>query len=323
MIVIRYAKSFSKEGDAMKRRAFTIVIILLAALLLLAWCGKHYKDAQNETQSAIAVYYISQSGTDLVANSIKLPDTSRKGQVRYLIEQLITPPVGKISPLSDGTTLNSVTIRDDIAVIDFSEEFSKKDDLKQTLAPVAVAKTLCSLDFISGVQILVDGQEAIGTDGKPLGIIYESDLVINKGEPTQAPKTTLVLYFSDENAEYLVAERRNIEIASGDTIEKAVVNELIKGPTEAGRAKTIPQETKLLSIETKNNVCFVNLSKEFVDKHPGGSTGERLTIYSIVNSLTELGTIDKVQFLIEGEKREEYIHMVLNEPIVRNKTIIR
>lgn len=307
----------------MKRRTFTIGILLLAVLLLLAWCGKHYKDAHSETQSAIAVYYISESGTDLVANSIKLPDTSRKGQVRHLIEQLITPPVGKISPLCDGTKLNSVTIRDEIAVIDFSEEFSKKDDLKQTLAPVAVAKTLCSLDFISGVQIFVDGQEAIGADGKPLGIIYESDLVINKGEPTQAPKTTLVLYFSDENAEYLVAERRNIEIASGDTIEKAVINELIKGPTEGGRAKTIPQETKLLSIETKNNVCFVNLSKDFVDKHPGGSTGERLTIYSIVNSLTELGTIDKVQFLIEGEKREEFIHMVLNEPIVRNKTIIR
>ncbi len=307
----------------MKRHTFTIGIILLSVLLLLAWCVKNYKDAQDETQSAIAVYYISESGADLVANSITLPDTSRKGQVRYLIEQLITPPSGKISPLSDGTKLNSVTIRDDIAVIDFSEEFSKKDDLKQTLAPVAVAKTLCSLDFISGVQILVDGKEAIGADGKPLGIIYESDLVINKGEPTQAPKTTLVLYFSDENAEYLVAERRNIEIASGDTIEKTVVSELIKGPTEGGHAKTIPQETKLLSIETKNNVCFVNLSKEFVDKHPGGSTGERLTIYSIVNSLTELGTIDKVQFLIEGEKREEFIHMVLNEPIVRNKTIIR
>ena len=307
----------------MKRRTFTIGILLLAILLLLAWCGKHYKDAQDETQSAIAVYYISESGTDLVANSIKLPDTSRKGQVRYLIEQLITPPVGKISPLSDGTQLHSVTIRDEIAVIDFSADFAKKDELKQTLAPVAVAKTLCSLDFISGVQILVDGKEAIGADGKPLGIIYESDLVINKGEPTQAPKTTLVLYFSDENAEYLVAERRNIEIASGDTIEKAVINELIKGPTEGGHAKTIPQETKLLSIETKNNVCFVNLSKEFVDKHSGGSTGERLTIYSIVNSLTDLGTIDKVQFLIEGEKREEFIHMVLNEPIVRNKTIIR
>lgn len=307
----------------LKRRTFTIGILLLAVLLLLTWFVKNYRDEQNKAESAIAVYYISESGTDLVAEPVTLPNTSRKGQVRYLIEQLITPPVGKVSPLNEGTTLNSVTIQDDIAVVDFSAEFSKKDDLKQTLAPVAVAKTLCSLDFISGVQILVDGQEAIGADGKPLGIIYESDLVINKGEPTQAPKTTLVLYFSDEYAEYLVPERRNIEIAGGDTIEKAVVTELIKGPTEGGYMRTIPPDTKLLSIETKNGVCFVNLSKEFVDKHTGGSTGERLTIYSIVNSLTELGTIEKVQFLIEGEKREEFIHMVLNEPLVRNRSMMK
>ena len=307
----------------LKRRTFTIGILLLAVLLLLTWFVKNYKDEQSETDSTIAVYYISESGADLVAEPVTLPNTSRKGQVRYLIEQLITPPAGKVSPLNDGTTLNGVTIQDDIAVVDFSKEFSKKDDLKQTLAPVAVAKTLCSLDFIFGVQILVDGQEAVGADGKPLGIIYESDLIINKGEPTQAPKTTLVLYFSDEYAEYLVPERRNIEITGGDTIEKSVVTELIKGPTEGGHVRTIPQDTKLLSIETKNGVCFVNLSKEFVDKHTGGSTGERLTIYSIVNSLTELGTIEKVQFLIEGEKREEFIHMVLNEPLVRNRSMMK
>ncbi len=307
----------------MKRRLFQLCILILSVCVILIVCGKIDLLPKKDAENAVAIYYISEDGADLVAESITVPDTSRRGQLRHLITQLITPPSGKISPLCDGTTLLSVTIKDETAVVDFSKEFSNKDDKKQTLAPVAVAKTLCSLDFITGVQILVEGKNAIGADGKPLGIIWESDLVINKGEPTQAPKTTLVLYFSDENAEYLVSERRNIEIANGDTVEKTVVNALISGPTEVGRVKTIPSETKLLSIETKNGVCFVNLSKEFVEKHSGGSTGERLAVYSIVNSLTELGTIDKVQFLIEGEKREEFIHMVLNEPIVRDKTIIR
>jgi spore germination protein GerM len=133
----------------------------------------------------------------------------------------------------------------------------------------------------------------------------------------------LVLYFGDEQAEYLVAERRNVEISNGNTVEKAVVEELLKGPTEMGHMKTIPQETKILSIETKNKVCFVNLSKDFVDKHSGGVAAEQLTVYSIVNSLTELGTVDRVQFLIEGEKREDFIHIAFNEPILRNKSIIR
>lgn len=307
------------------KRFVLIICVLIFTALSLTGCGKLNEALQtqtSETDISADVYYISENGSELAAEKTTIPDTSRKGQLKYLIEQLISPPDGKTSPLCDGTRLNSVTIKDDIAVVDFSKEFSSSDDLKQTLAPAAVAKTLCALDFISGVQILVEGKEAIGTDGKPLGIIREKDLVINKAEPTQTPKTTLILYFGDENAEYLVSEKRNVEIAGGDTVEKVIVNELLKGPTEGGHLNTIPHDAKLLSIETKNKVCFVNFSKEFVDKHSGGTSGERLTVYSIVNSLTELSTIDMVQFLIEGEKREEFIHMAFNEPIVRDKSII-
>ncbi len=312
----------------MKRCISMVGMLLLSVMLLLSSCGPSQKQTASTTagsaETKASVYYINGNSSDLVAEDISIPDTSRSGQLKFLIEQLISPPAGKVSPLHDGTKLNSVTVQDDIAVVDFSEEFAGGDSLKQTLAPAAVAQTLCTLDYISGVQILVDGEEAIGADGKPLGVIRETDLIINKGDqPTAAPKTTVVLYFGDEMAEHLVPERRNVDIAAGDTVEKIIVEELLKGPSEVGNIRTIPQETKLLSIETKDNVCFVNFSKDFVDKHSGGTAGEQLTIFSIVNSLTELGTIDRVQFLIEGEKREEFIEMVFNEPIVRNSTIIK
>lgn len=311
----------------MKRTVLFLGLLMLSAALIFAGCTNRSDSdsmAASDVDVRADVYYINGTSSDLVAETITVPDDTRKGQLKYLINQLITPPDGKISPLSDGTKLNSVTIQNDIAVVDFSKAFENKDDLKNTLAPAAVAQTLCSLDYISGVQILVDGKEAVGTDGKPLGVIRESDLVINKGgEPTAAPKTTLSLYFGDEQAEYLVPERRNVELSAGDTMEKIVVLELLKGPQEAGTVRTIPQEAKLLSIETKDNVCFVNFSKEFVDKHSGGTTAEQLTVFSIVNSLTELGTIDCVQFLIEGEKREDFIHMTFNEPIHRNSSIIQ
>ena len=48
-----------------------------------------------------------------------------------------------------------------------------------------------------------------------------------------------------------------------------------------------------------------------------------LTIYSVVNSLTELPHIDKVQFLIEGQKVEVFKHMIFNEPFVRDDEIIK
>lgn len=299
----------------------TIAYVLLSVVFILSGCT--VSPVSNQGEDGPFVYYIDEATKDLVAQKADVPNTTKKSQARYMVEQLLTAPEGKISPLNDGTELISVVIKDEIAVVNFSKEFSNGDSAKTTLAPAAVAKTLCSLDFVSGVQILVEGEDAVGADGKPLGIILENDLIFNKSEPTSPPKTAITLYFGDDNAEFLVAERRNVEISNNDTIEKVIMNELLKGPTVSGNISTIPSETKVLSIETKDKVCFVNLSKEFADKHPGGTSAEKLTVYSIVNSLAELGTIDRVQFLIEGEKREEYVHMIFNEPIFPDKTLIK
>lgn len=130
----------------MKRCILLIHVLLLTCVLVLTGCSKTEAPQAQTSESKISagVYYISGSGSDLIAEKTEIPDTSRKGQLKYLIDQLISPPAGKTSPLCDGTKLNSVTIKDDVAVVDFSKEFSNKDDLKQTLAPAAVAKTLCT-----------------------------------------------------------------------------------------------------------------------------------------------------------------------------------
>jgi germination protein M len=86
---------------------------------------------------------------------------------------------------------------------------------------------------------------------------------------------------------------------------------------------TIPSEVKLINIETKEGICFVNFSEDLITKHWGGTAGEIFTIYSIVNSLTELDYIDKVQFLIEGKKQETFTHMIFNEPFERDESLIK
>lgn len=304
----------------MKRFLSVSLVALLSVIILLSGCTfMGGRDASLDDTAS--VYYIEGNGSALVEAVVTLPDSSKKAQVKYLIEQLLNPPKGKLSPLCDGTELNSVTIKDEIAVVDFSDEFEDFDELRNALAPAAVAKTLCSLEFISGVSILVDGTEAMGSDGKPLGVIMESD-VVGEGK-AENTKAKVVLYFANDMGDGLSSENREVEIAAAGTVEKAIVEELIKGPKNAGSIGIIPAETKVISVETKNNVCFVNLSKDFVNKYQGGTAGETLTVYSIVNSLTELGTIDSVQFLIEGEKREEFVHMVINEPIVRDASLIK
>ena len=304
----------------MKKNLLISVSMLLSVIFILSGCS-WFSTKEGNSDVDACVYYIEGNGTTLVEMDVSLPDGSHKEKVEYLINQLLNPPEGKQSPLCKGTKVISVRIEDEIVTVDFTKEFSNQEDTRYTLAPAALAKTLCSLEFISGVDIRVEGSAALGVDGTPIGIIMESD-VLDISLTTQPTKKTVVLYFADGMGEGLSVERRDVEVAASSTVEKVVVEELIKGPKNSDNISTIPAETKILSVETKNRVCFVNLSKEFEDRYQGGTAGEVLTIYSIVNSLTELDTVGTVQFLIEGEKRDVFVHMAINEPIARDKSIV-
>lgn len=122
------------------------------------------------------------------------------------------------------------------------------------------------------------------------------------------------LYFANEDNTKLVKEIRYVPLTeakkSVNNLASIIVDELIKGPSaDSGLKRTIPVGTKQkakVKIDTETRIATVDLSKEFVENHPGGKAEERMTIYSIVNSLTELKEIEKVQFLIEGKTCKEF-----------------
>lgn len=136
-------------------------------------------------------------------------------------------------------------------------------------------------------------------------------------------KASIVLYFGNADADGVVAEKREVEISKDDQIEKIVFEELQKGPGTEGLYPVIPNGTKLLDVKTEGDLCTIDLSKEFVDNSPGGTAGESMTLNSVVNSLTGIPNIKRVQFLIEGQKREVYTHAMFNKPFTRNEAIIK
>ncbi len=130
------------------------------------------------------------------------------------------------------------------------------------------------------------------------------------------------LYFGNENNEFLVKEKRAIERTIEST-EEVILKELINGPREKSYSLTIPQQTRLFSVTTVNGTSYVNLSKEFATNFFGGEKTEATTIYSIVNSLTELRNVKRVQILVEGERLQTYHkYLSLKEPYSRNEKII-
>lgn len=125
-------------------------------------------------------------------------------------------------------------------------------------------------------------------------------------------KTPIQLYFINEQGNKLSQETRyidNSESSKGNAyLATVVLKELINGPAKGSLLQaSIPQGTTVHSdVTIKDGVATVDLSKEFIDKHPGGKKKEQLTLYSIVNTLTEIKDIKSVQFKIDGKVKKEF-----------------
>lgn len=134
----------------------------------------------------------------------------------------------------------------------------------------------------------------------------------------------IVLYFSDESGQYLVSEMRDVPKVDG--IARATIQELIAGPSvESGLLPTIPVGTQLLDINVRpDGLCIVDLSGELVLNHPGGSMNEEMTVYSVVNTMTQFPTVSEVQILIDGHMVETIAgHMDVSTTMARNEEMIR
>lgn len=131
------------------------------------------------------------------------------------------------------------------------------------------------------------------------------------------------LHFKSAKGDFLGKETRVIE-RTFESREEAILKELIKGPTEDQLEATIPAQTKVFSVLSVNGTTYINFSKEFANPLVGGDRNEATTIYSIVNSLTEIRTVRRIQILVEGERLDFYQkHISLREPFARLDMINR
>ncbi|GMR05191.1 MAG: hypothetical protein BMS9Abin23_1137 [Thermodesulfobacteriota bacterium] len=114
-----------------------------------------------------------------------------------------------------------------------------------------------------------------------------------------------------------------IKIAKGtiDMEVKEALGRLIKKREKSA----IPPGTRLLGVRIRGNTAYVDLSVEVQKNHGGGTMGELLTIYSIVDTVTlNFPAVKNVQILIEGKTKKTLKgHIDISYPIRSNRKIIK
>ena len=101
-----------------------------------------------------------------------------------------------------------------------------------------------------------------------------------------------------------------------------MVRQLLAGPLEDDKlSPVLPAGTKINKVSLKDGICYVDFSKEFLEGRDGVS--DDVIVYSVVNSLSDIGNVSKVQFWIDGKPVSSYRETVqIDLPIERKFDII-
>lgn len=162
-----------------------------------------------------------------------------------------------------------------------------------------------------------DGQTGVSVDGSAEALNTPA-IVPNPADD----KVTITLFFNSRSGLLLPWPwRRTVERPQRTAeLARRALEHLLEPPGDSPFVSALPRGTRILSVEVddRQQVAYVNFSQELVDNHPGGSYGEGNTIHAIVQTLTGIPGIRRVQILVEGKTVETVAgHVSTQEPLER------
>ncbi len=297
---------------------FLMLVLTLSSVLLFSACGN---SAGN-----IKLYYITTDKDGFKAVNYKLESTTLGAQVDEVLGKL-TSDVNSVSyrklvPSEVEITENKIA-GDGTVTLNFNSAYSQLDTYTEVLVRYCLVKSLTQIDGVEAVAIYVRNEPLTDSAGNVVGAMtFDSFIEDFSNENDSMKSVELNLYFASADGISCVAETRELHYSSNISLERLIMDRLMKGPNLTFLQRAIASDAKLISVYTLDNVCYVNFDSTF-QTTVSGVTGN-VTIYSIVNSLTELDYIDAVQFMVGGDAASiPTSNINLSAPVTRNEDIIK
>lgn len=287
----------------MKKKATGLILLVLLLLVeTLAGCGE-----EKEEVSEYYIYYLDKDKTRNVAVGFEPTASDTEGMIKEMLEALTrntdSPDYQKV--ISEEVHINEWKLENAQMYLYFSNAYGEMDNITEVLCRAAIVRTLTQLEGVNCISFYVGDSPLIDSNGNPVGLMTAESFVENPGEQINAIMSSeITLYFSNKNGTKLVPEVREVHYSSNVSMEKLVMEQLLKGPKDEGLRLAIPQGTKLVNVSVLDGVCFVNLDEGFLNQNY--EIAEPIVIYSIVDSLVELPNVNKVQISVNGDSDKVY-----------------
>ena len=132
------------------------------------------------------------------------------------------------------------------------------------------------------------------------------------------------LFYVSEDGTRLTGVEREV-VRRGPAAQAQLIINAQLAPAAAPLVSAVPPGTTLraLYLNAKGE-AYVDLSRDVVTAHTGGSRNELLTIYTIVNALTSnLPAVTSVQVLVDGKEVDTLAgHVDLRAPLGKNLALV-
>lgn len=302
-----------------------LLTMLLLCSLLLAGCTG---DEKEQEQGGYSIYYTNTEGTKLAAVSYEPKAKEEEALADELLTQLGTPPDETDTKVAmpASVTVEDVQYDQEATALKvfFSASYAEMDTVTEVLCRAAYVRTLTQMPGVSYVEFYVDGTPLTNAEGEEVGLMTQSEFIDNTEAEFSAYEVgEVTLYYANQEGARLVECTQEAVLGTSVSTERIILDALIAGPLSGtdGVCATIPEGTKLLNVSTDNGICYVNLSEEFLVPRP--DVTEMVSLYSIVNSLCELSTVDQVQFAINGDtERTYYDNITFSVPFTANEELV-
>lgn len=291
------------------------MILVFSMMLGLYGCAStnsRTTEVVDLPENSIYMYYIDSATCELLTEEYALDTAkSNKENITGILQTMFGEKLGSQTNLIAGSMkMIRYSYKEESGLVRITVNVANElnDQYYEVLAKAAITRTLCQLDYIDTVQFEVYDSSTMMENGTTIESYDESSFVDAEDEGGYLQKGVITLYFANESGDMLVEYEKTVEITNNVSLEQLVIESLIEGPMREGYGKTIPEGTILKKVSIKDGVCYVDLSSDF--NNTLNTCMDTITIYSVVNSLCKLPTINKVQFLINGEKQSFYREVI-------------
>ncbi len=277
-------------------------LLLLFGVFVIGGCSVKQKDSSKDEKGPF-VYCIDQAETQIVKVKYTPTEKTKEKLVKEYLQALSTEPddITLKRAIPDGTYVEKAVFSESGLSLYFNSAYSNLTGVTEVLARACIIKTLCQIDGVDDVAFYVGGQPLNGLNGNPEGFKNSDDFI----DGSSAEDVYITVYYANEKGDGLVPSNLKVSYDGNmQPIEKTIIGALISGPVEANMKKSVPDGTQLLKVSTKDGICYVDFNEKFLNKVSG--VKPEVVLYSVVNSLDELSTINKVQFTIDGSTKKTF-----------------